>query len=1008
MKKAINLLVLISAGVFLSGYSNAFPLSKSSSIRCEANSKTYEECLEAANYIDLNVDTSRVVTSVRLPCSGLYSSVITWVSSDTSIIEIKQTFSDSGVLKDTIGKVIRPEDTDKDVLLTAKIVIGDDASSAATKEFKVTVLKKTKTESTQALEFSEDFSSYAKNIDLSNYYSWQLNNGENCAQAVSEIPGNINNNVSSSMLEISSGKASSDSYYDAKTNITENAVMEGYLLYTGQTNGVSIDLLTSSSAKAASITISSSSFAYFQSGAERSISSTYPSEGVWVKFRIVLDVKNGYYYAGLYDWNNQESLIDVTPKGNLVSLGILGVAGASGTITTLRIRAHKGINIGKTYISDLKIGKTADMAQAAGVNPNRTDGLGIIEGYDSSILSVKTKPADPLNQSFIVHNRFDYSQVYTKSSDYTISYTETSSADGMTIYIKYMLKLLASGETKEVNQTVYYDYDDNTAAISSFKVSYLKAVGTSISPTKGTIDISGTVIRSDSVITYAVLEKGSGNPSADALISNPGGIQGVADYGTVAQTSRNILITTNQLDLYSDAAAQTSKEYDVYAITHNANGNSPLYSAVDVSTLVNISTCDDFYDMTVNIMTASSKFRLINDIDFSNYNWNFDASSSLKFLGSLDGQGFTVSNLEFSSPTEKVALFFNFGGSIENLYFEDCTVKGADDVGIIAANMYGGTLFNVRFDNCTVGYDTTSSTSAGYFGIVAGRMRGTNASYSFDDISIMDCAVQGPKYLGLMTGGIEKTNTATINNIEGIGTLESDGAALGLIGRNRGTTTITNGLCFLDIINAKKEVGVVAGHNKEGGKLSITNFIGKLKIEAITQTAYFNNFIGSHDSNTSSYSATNSYFFNEDYSQLSDLITADVKAITIGTLINEPDEYTQKWWETSTCFADLDISADWKYDPIKKLPVICLRDPSSIFFTAEQFNSYVNQINPVFTIDNHYYIYKAEDMLDYMTDTEKAKAEISKLDTAKAQYEAMLTLISSIYGDLGSLTSGGK
>jgi hypothetical protein len=40
-----------------------------------------------------------------------------------------------------------------------------------------------------------------------------------------------------------------------------------------------------------------------------------------------------------------------------------------------------------------------------------------------------------------------------------------------------------------------------------------------------------------------------------------------------------------------------------------------------------------------------------------------------------------------------------------------------------------------------------------------------------------------------------------------------------------------------------KEIGVVAGHNKEGGKLKVSNFFGDLKIKQMTQITYFGNFI---------------------------------------------------------------------------------------------------------------------------------------------------------------------
>ena len=42
--------------------------------------------------------------------------------------------------------------------------------------------------------------------------------------------------------------------------------------------------------------------------------------------------------------------------------------------------------------------------------------------------------------------------------------------------------------------------------------------------------------------------------------------------------------------------------------------------------------------MTIDVTTFQNEFRLLNDLDFSNYTWVCDPSNKLKWEGTLDGQ----------------------------------------------------------------------------------------------------------------------------------------------------------------------------------------------------------------------------------------------------------------------------------------------------------------------------------------------------------------------------------
>ncbi|MDY5248565.1 MAG: hypothetical protein SPH41_02620, partial [Bacilli bacterium] len=633
-----------------------------------------------------------------------------------------------------------------------------------------------------------------------------------------------------------------------------------------------------------------------------------------------------------------------------------------------------------------------DFPESAPQRVNRSEGLGEISNYEKNILLLEGQEA--AIPEFVVKNRFNDEEIYVKDVDYTV--TKESNRVGNVLTNTYKFKLLATNETKEVVQTIYFDAVENEADISDFKVSYVKALKTEsgTSTSLGKITISGKVIRKDATIHYLVLTKGSVAPSIDDVINPSSSLSGYVVSGSVVQTTSEVNFDTAEVNL--------NGEYDVYVVSSNLYGEK-MYEAKEVSTLVNISSCEDFYDMTNNIDTKGSKFRLINDLDFSNYEWKHDVNNTLKFVGELDGQGFTIRNLLISTTAPKVGIFYQLGGVVKNLNFVDCKVLGASDAGIVASNMYGGSIENVNFTNCEVSQEESIGGGGdGYFGIAVGRNRSEGTTQAFANINIINGKINAPKYIGLLTAGIEKGVTCSIDNITADGRVNTEGAAIGLIGRNRGTTTLKNGIVFLNISYAKKEVGIVAGHNKEGGKLIVDNFLGDLTIDGITQVNYFNDFIGSHDASTSSYNATRVYFMNEDYSHLSESISPDVKAISLGTKVDKPlDGFTKRWFEENCELGDLDVSTIFVYDESISRPVVMLRDSSTFEFSASYINSFIDEIKDHFTVKNHYYILKALYLLDYVKESERSEVKEEKLMKAKELYESVMGDIKDASSSLG-------
>ena len=193
---------------------------------------------------------------------------------------------------------------------------------------------------------------------------------------------------------------------------------------------------------------------------------------------------------------------------------------------------------------------------------------------------------------------------------------------------------------------------------------------------------------------------------------------------------------------------------------------------------------------------------------------------------------------------------------------------------------------------------------------------------------------------------------------------------------------------------AKKEMAVVAGHNKEGGKLNVKNLIGTIEVREVTQPTYFNNLIGSQDDSTSKYTFENVYFFEADYSHISDSITPMNNTRSAGVLLNQYDEHTEQWWEENTFITCFETNSNWVYDAKKQRPVLVFDKVISV--TADMVNAHINSIKDNYSEQDHYHIYQAYQIYNKLSDSEKAKVNIDKLNTSKEKYDSFMDSIRDI------------
>ncbi|MFY0683165.1 MAG: hypothetical protein JXR20_01335, partial [Balneola sp.] len=166
------------------------------------------------------------------------------------------------------------------------------------------------------------------------------------------------------------------------------------------------------------------------------------------------------------------------------------------------------------------------------------------------------------------------------------------------------------------------------------------------------------------------------------------------------------------------------------------------------------------------------------DLDIAAYNtgsgWEPIGSSSSKFTGSFDGEGYTISGLFINRLGEsQIGLFgqIDVGATIENVAVIDADINGLYNVGVVVGRNEGEVLTS---------YATGVADGVTYLGGLVGDNKGSIES-SYSTVTLESASFYG---------GLAGNNEGTITNSYSEGVIKSGGSSAGgLIGRNTGTVT---------------------------------------------------------------------------------------------------------------------------------------------------------------------------------------------------------------------------
>ena len=266
---------------------------------------------------------------------------------------------------------------------------------------------------------------------------------------------------------------------------------------------------------------------------------------------------------------------------------------------------------------------------------------------------------------------------------------------------------------------------------------------------QNSFDISGAITATggSQVLSYGHCWNLTGNPTVndaktdlgttDALIPFTSTATGLSVYTTyyVRAYARN-----SQGITYSDEVTVTTQDvgtdkWDGTLATSFSGGSGSSYDPYIITTGGQLLLARNYSD---------KYFALGGNIDLNNKNW-----LPFEFEGTLDGKGYTISNLYINRTDAYQGLFSKCSGTVSNLTVKNVNINApqCSYVGVISGS--GGT-----FTNCKVIFGTTSSvTGNNYVGGISGY--GAKITNCHVESSSASPVVRGNRSVGGVIGCAE-------------------------------------------------------------------------------------------------------------------------------------------------------------------------------------------------------------------------------------------------------------
>lgn len=402
----------------------------------------------------------------------------------------------------------------------------------------------------------------------------------------------------------------------------------------------------------------------------------------------------------------------------------------------------------------------------------------------------------------------------------------TGEAEG--IFIKSDIVYVENGKTSSANWTVKYEGNKASISIDS---NVGEPVSFDIQVTSDNAEFdeeSGTYyIPVDSDVTL----KAVGDNIED--YSFEWSFDGAASNGT------EVTISYDSYDLGKLSLLVTAKEGSTYGYGYKAWTVESTDFVNGIYYVGSVARLEKFSEEVNagNPLFVRGNIVLDADIDLENEPWEPIGTPSSKFLGSFDGQEYTVSNLVSEEGAEYAGLFgYADNATIKNLKIENVRLEDVYRAGALVASFKGGNIENVSVENVVI---SASRQSGGIAGSFYGQIK--NSSVKDVDIVLTPNAISGGFDNGDKAGGIAGLSqtdnnsglieNCTVENVS-IKAYRDAGVIIGaadgyiLVGNTvKGTNSIEIDQVTNHYGNEAANAGMYLGRNFDNSDISPTNTI---------------------------------------------------------------------------------------------------------------------------------------------------------------------------------------
>lgn len=183
-------------------------------------------------------------------------------------------------------------------------------------------------------------------------------------------------------------------------------------------------------------------------------------------------------------------------------------------------------------------------------------------------------------------------------------------------------------------------------------------------------------------------------------------------------------------------------------------------------------------------------YQLANDIDMTGYSWSPIGTSSAPFAGTLDGNGFTISNTN-------IYLIFILTGTVKNLHVDKCIASNSE-----SAIVYRLYVSSASVQNCMV--TNSDITAPHYVGLIVGAGTGF-----VENCIVLDSSTHTTSYqssaaiIGQETRGGRINNCIAVNfNNYGSGSGSNDHRPGGIVGGSEvSSNQVSNSVMLSDSVS---------------------------------------------------------------------------------------------------------------------------------------------------------------------------------------------------------------